>query len=468
MKNNEGPMVIVGGGMTGMLAALFIKKREPQAEVVIVERSERAGGNYRGFNLPGFGYCDRAMRLIYETGIPDFDDILHGLLPEKEWHVMPDNLKDIVGAYWRGELQTHSPYLDLRRLGEPERRQCEREVLERLQKQGGEPRQTENAAQYLAGRFGPTAGGHIGKVLEKFYGVPASALHESATYQPTMRRVVLYGEAEMKEVMRDGRMRSVIAWPDQLTLPVKRQPSQSGLYPRKFGIDRVIDAAHQQLREQGVRFLFNRRVASLKIVGKEITQVILDDGSVIEEPALLVSANGLCGSLSMLRQGTAPPASDFVPPRCWQVYLRVTEKPNMDGLYYCWCFDEDYRTFRVTNYASYCPDAKNEAGYPVCVELWSSDATAEEAIERAVRELRGMKLVNGEEGIGARAAIQAMNMHGFCTLEHTKKLRAMRQEIRERSPRNMLTVGPFIEDGVMLFYEVSRRMCAMISERLGK
>jgi 2-polyprenyl-6-methoxyphenol hydroxylase-like FAD-dependent oxidoreductase len=398
MKNSEGPMVIAGGGMTGMLAALFIKKREPRTDVIIVERSDQAGGSYRGFNLPGFGYCDRAMRLIYETGIPDFDAILHGLLPEKEWYVLADNVKDIVGAYWRGELQTHSPYLDLRRLGEPERRQCEREVLERLQKQGGESRQTEDAAHYLTGRFGPTAGGHIEKVLKKFYGVPASALHESATYQPAMNRVVLYGEAEMKAVMRDGKMSSVIAWPDQLTLPVKRQPSQNGLYPRKFGIDRVIDAAHQQLQGQGVRFLFNRRVTALKVAGKDITQVVLDDGTVIEAPALLLVANGLHGSLSMLRQGNGPSVSDFVPPRCWQVYLRVTEKPNMDGLYHCWCFDEDYRTFRVTNYVNYCPDAKNNKGYPVCVELWSSDATAQEAMERAVRELREMKLVTARKG----------------------------------------------------------------------
>jgi len=449
-----------------MLAALLIKKRKPRADVVIVERSAQPGGSYRGVNLPGFGYCDCAMRLYYETGLPDFDAILHGLLPEKEWYVLPDNVKDIVGAYWRGELQTHSPYLDLRRLSQPERRRCEREVLERLRNQGGESQQTEDAAQYLRRRFGSATGGYIEKVLEKFYGVPASALHESATYQPAMNRVVLYNEAEMQPVMRDEKMRSVIAWPDQLTLPVKRQPSQSGLYPRKFGIDRVIDAAHQQLERQGTRFLFNRRVAALKVAGKGVTRVLLDDGMVLEEPALLLGANGLHGSLNMLREGTGPSASDFVPPRCWHVYLRLAERPNMGGLYYCWCLDEGYRTFRVTNYVNYCPDARNAEGYPVCVELWSSDATTQEAIQRAVRELGEMNLVNGEQGIGARAAVQAMNMHALCTLENVQKLRAMRQELRERSPRNMITVGPFIEDGVMQLYDVSRKMCAMISERM--
>ena len=139
----------------------------------------------------------------------------------------------------------------------------------------------------------------------------------------------------------------------------------------------------------------------------------------------------------------------------------------MDGIYHCWCFDEDYRTFRVTNYVNYCPDARNDAGYPVCVELWSSDGTAQEAIGQAVRELCEMKLVNGPEGIGARVAVQTINMHGLRTLEYTQKLGAMRDEIRERSPRNMLTAGPLIENGIMQLYEVSRKMCATISEHIG-
>jgi protoporphyrinogen oxidase len=467
MNTNKGPVVITSAGMTGMLAALFIKKRQPRADVIILESSSQVGTSFRGVNLPGFGNCDRAMRLLYETGIPDFDAILHGLLPENEWHVLRDNVKDIAGAYWRGELQTCSAYLDLRRLGQSERRQCECEILQLLHKQRGDSLHKEDAAQYLKSRFGPTIAGHIEKVLEKFYGVPASALHESATYQPAMNRVVLYDEADMTAVMKDEKMRSVIAWPDQLTLPVKRQPSQSGLYPRKFGIDAVIDAVHRQLQALGVRFQFNRRVAGLKVAGDDIAQVTLDDGAVIERPSLVISANGLHGSLSMLRQGNAPSASDVVPPRCWQVYLRVRAKPNMGGLYYCWCFDPEYRTFRVTNYVNYCPDARTDDGYPMCVELWSSDSNAQQAIERATQELRKMQILNGEDGLVASAAIQASNLHALCTLENVQKLRAMREQVRELSPRNMLTIGPLIEDGVMLLYDVSRKMCAMISERIG-
>ncbi|HWQ91519.1 MAG TPA: NAD(P)-binding protein [Clostridia bacterium] len=466
MKTIDHPIVIVGGGMTGTLAALFIKKREPRAEVILVERSGQVGGSYRGVHLPGFGYCDRAMRLIYETGLPEFDSILHGLLPPEEWHVLADNVKDVVGAYWRGQLQKYSPYLDLRRLEEPERRACERELLERLRHSGGESGHAEDASQYLRARFGPTAGGYVEKVLEKFYCMPASDLHETATYQPAMNRVILYGEDEMGPVMRDEKLRALIAWPDQLTLPVKRQPSQSGLYPRRFGINRVIDAAFQQLQDQGVRLLLNRGVASLKIDGDAVTAVTLDDGTVIENPALLIGANGLHGSLSVLRKGNAPEPAGFTPPRCWQVFLRVTERPNMDGLYHFWCFDETCRTFRVTSYANYCPDAKTADGYPLCVEVWSSDAEPRQAIHRAVDELGRMNIISGHEAISAWAAIPAMNMHGLCTMEHVRRLRAMRQELKELSPANMITVGPFIEDGVMLLYEVCRKMCTLISQRL--
>jgi protoporphyrinogen oxidase len=459
----ERPIVIVGAGMTGLLAALFIKKKEPRADVILVECSDRVGGNYRGMDLPGFGYCDMAMRLIYETGIPEFDSILHGLLPEDEWHILPDNVKDVVGAYWQGELQTHSPYLDLRRLGEPVRQRCEREVLESVRKDSGsEP--AENASRYLQARFGPTAGGYVEKVLEKLYGVPSSLLHRTATVQPAMDRVILYGEEQMLPIMKDQKMRSVIAWPDQLTLPVKRVPAQSGLYPRRFGINRVIDAAFQHLQQQGVRFVFNRKVSSLDLDCDMIAAARLDNGDVIDHPALLISANGLHGSLGMLINGTEP-LPNIAPPRVWLVFLRTQERPGMDGLYHFWCFDEAYRTFRVTSYANYCPAARNEQGYPLCVELWSEDQDASHAIARALRELQGMNIC-GEDGITAQAAMRAANMHSLCSLESVDKLRAMREEVRRRSPQNMVTVGPFIEDGLMLLYEVSRRMCAMISARL--
>jgi hypothetical protein len=57
-------------------------------------------------------------------------------------------------------------------------------------------------------------------------------------------------------------------------------------------------------------------------------------------------------------------------------------RPNMGNVYHCWCFDEACRAFRVTHYSNYYPAARTAAGYPLCVELWSDDPDAAQAIDR--------------------------------------------------------------------------------------
>jgi protoporphyrinogen oxidase len=457
-------VVIVGAGMSGILAAFLVKKQHPLTNVLVIERSGQAGGHFRGIDLPGFGYCDRAMRLLYETGISELDAILHGILPENEWHVLPDNVKDIVGIYWRGELQTHSAYLDLRRLPQSVYCQCEREILQ-CAGNGKLVSPAANAAQYLTGRFGPTTASFLASVLQKFYGVSASALHESATCQPAMNRVILYDKDQMRFVLHDEKLRAVIAWPDQLTFPLKRQAPQSGLYPRRFGMTRVIDAAVTKLMQMGVHFLFNRRVASLEISGDNVSAVNLDDGTVIHAPALLINANGLHASLGMLHDPGSSPSAEPPPPRCWMVFLRTLEPPNMGRLYHLWCFDETLQTFRVTNYANYCPDARTVEGYPLCVELWSDDPRPSQAVARAIEELRRMNVI-GQKYITAHAAVQGPNLHALCTLDYIERLRAVREEVQQRSPSNMLTVGPFVQEGSMLLFDVARTMHAMLTERM--
>lgn len=463
------PILVIGAGMSGLLAALLVKKRQPRANVIVVERAAHAGGDYRGVDVEGFGPCDRAMRVIYETGFPEFDELLHGLLPENAWHVLPDNRKDVVGLYWRGALQTNCQYIDLRRLPSNVHRQCEEEILrcarEHVSSNGTGRPTAEDAASHLASRLGPTAGSYLSTALQKLYRQPANALHLSATSHPAMNRVVLYNQDRMTPVLQSDALRAVIAWPEQLTFPLKRQPAQAGLYPKRFGMDGVIDAAVDQLQRRGVRVLLNRHVAALQLDGPIARLAILDDGAVIENPALIIGANGLHASRALLSGPTNPPPSSPRPPRHWMVFFRTSEPPEMGRLYHFFCYDERYRAFRVTNYANYCPAARTAEGYPLCVELWSEEEDAAHALARARAELVGMGILEPRT-ITLQGAVPVPNVHALTSVETVRHLRAVRHEVRERSPENMITVGPFMEDGVLLLFEVWRKMYPLIAERV--
>jgi oxygen-dependent protoporphyrinogen oxidase len=72
-------IVIVGGGISGLAIAWAIRRREPRAEVVLLERSARTGGNIRTEHVDGYicesgpdGFLDNApetLKLVRAIGL---------------------------------------------------------------------------------------------------------------------------------------------------------------------------------------------------------------------------------------------------------------------------------------------------------------------------------------------------------------------------------------------------------------
>ena len=56
------------------------------------------------------------MHNIYDSGIVGLDERVAGLLPEADWQIAEGNARDLAGIFFRGRLQTNSPYIDLRHL----------------------------------------------------------------------------------------------------------------------------------------------------------------------------------------------------------------------------------------------------------------------------------------------------------------------------------------------------------------
>ena len=72
-------VVIVGGGIAGLAAARAIRAQVPAAEVVVLERSDRPGGNIRSDRIDGYlcesgpdGFLDNApatLEFVEDLGL---------------------------------------------------------------------------------------------------------------------------------------------------------------------------------------------------------------------------------------------------------------------------------------------------------------------------------------------------------------------------------------------------------------
>lgn len=437
----EPRILIAGAGMTGMMAALLLARRVDPARITLIESAAVSGGNYRSVSIGGQRF-DQGMRMLYETGDAELDALIHGLLPERDWHIYRGNEKDIAGIYWRGALQQHSPYIDLRRLPTPY------SLPERIGQSGPD------AASQLAARFGPPVAALLGEVLHKLYGQPAEQLDAMALHQPAMNRVVLLDSDALQAQLHNEATRARVAWPDQLTMPPLRSFDQAALYPRRYGMDAVIDALQARLDALGVTLLFGRSVAALTQQAGRITRAMLDDGTPLDITQLYWTGSPYKLAALLGMEAAAPAAA----PHAQLAYFRLRKPPAMGRLYHFYVFDEGFHSFRVTHYASYCPAVE---GYPLCVELWHmKDASPQTVLATAGQELVRMGIAEAGH-IEPLGVASTANLHAHCSLADMASLRQVRGQLQAGVP-NATWLGAFAREGQMLLYEVWRDMTAQI------
>lgn len=433
-----------------MMAALLLKRRHPSRQVILLEAAAQPGGNYRCVDLGPQGRFDQGMRMFYETGIPEFDALIHGILPAQDWHVMRGNEKDIAGIYWKGGLQVHTPYLDLRRLEPDAFAACKREVLAAAE--ADKPADTAYALAYLQGRFGPMVAGMLGEVLEKLYGAAAQQLDVIACKQPAMDRVVLFDSETMQGLLGDAALRARVAWPEQLTLPVMRPFNQAALYPRRYGMDAVIARLQAQLEDAGVALRLGDSIQYIEQAQGRI-RTIRTKSAQIDAPAQLLWTGGLPVLAKLLGLAVPPPPAM---PQTALAYVLLPQPPEaMQRLYHFYCFDKGLHSFRVTNHANYCPDAKHAAGYPLCVELWNVPPGVEPGA-LAVKELSAMGIAT--EGAVVAGVAHTPNLHAMCGLEAVQGMRKLREGVQALAVENLELAGVAAVEGLLLLYEVWRDM----------
>ena len=90
--------VVVGGGITGIFSAYFLKKKFPQDHVQLIESSSNLGGLLKSFNYREFGFFDYGVHTFYETGIYEIDNFFQKHKPEGGWNFLEGYERDLGGC----------------------------------------------------------------------------------------------------------------------------------------------------------------------------------------------------------------------------------------------------------------------------------------------------------------------------------------------------------------------------------
>jgi protoporphyrinogen oxidase len=465
-------IVVVGGGLAGLVSALLTAERGTGGPVYLVERTTELGGLLRSYDAGPFGRFDHGMHTFTSSGIADLDTFMRDLMPEDEWIVMAGRYRDISGVVFGGRLQLDTHYPDLHSLSKSEFQECAADLLVAL----GRPAAKDQASlgAFLHNRFGDGITRAIfGPIVQKLYGVETSLLDPIVAQIMPLDRVTLYEMAGFQDLMKSERIRTTIAFPDQRDLPLNFASTRYSLYPKRFGAFRLPAALEGRLRDADVRIMTNTAVAAVEHEGAKICRVELDsDGKrlTLPHPRQIFWTAGYPALGRLL--GLQSANTKFEQNRIPAVMNLLLDRPlEVRDLYYFWCWEPALRTYRITNYVNYCPDAPRAGGFPVCLEcaLRPGDATDGDALQSlAARELSACGVF--PKNARVLHSVGGVLPVGFPTFSLRNKalLRAVKNELASLELSNLSVTGLMADWGIVYQPEVLAHAYATVNAYLDR
>lgn len=458
----NGSTVIAGAGLTGLMCALRLKLDKPLEKIIVFEKASTAGGMYNSIEYEDDIVFDYGMHVVYESCNHDVDSLYRFVMPDNEWNIYQDNEKDIAGLFFNGKLQTYSHYIDLRYLPQQKKDEFLSSIINcvpDLSQNSGE-----NALDFLHSHFGKSLADQIhAPLLNRMYGYAADNLDAFMIKATALDRVILLDSEVVKNLMDSHSIRARVAFPDQLRLPILRAKKQKALYPKKFGMKYFIERILLKLHSLGVQVLMSTTVENIAWKNGCVDKLQLrtkNDSVISIDIKNVIWSAGMPSLSKFLKIDTTDLVFDKGPSVIY-VNILLDQPPHMDRLYYFYCYEPNFSTFRVTNYSNYCPDAFRAKKYPICVEIWPTKAglekskmSEEQAIKIALKEIAMFGIIGDNHQVLFAKAENSGGDFPVLTKRNSFNFQALRQRIKSHGIKNLLNVGLMAENGLFFHSDV--------------
>lgn len=252
---------------------------------------------------------------------------------------------------------------------------------------------------------------------------------------------------------------------DQRELPPAECSPLASFYPKSRGIQQVINVLVERLKAKGVQILCNQRIKAFKREGSSLT-LQLGNGLMLKAEKLYWTANLL--GLAHLTGVKVKYADMDKPLTNVLCHFMLEERPALADLYFLYCADKGFKSYRITNYHAFCPSANAEIdGFPVTMELLlNEEEVAAGSFETlALQEMHQMGIVSKKCKVHFAQAETLKYGFPRPTLANMAELRRIREKILAKYSGQLFFLGVGARDGLFFMDDVLRHTFAFIKKK---
>ncbi len=327
-------VTIVGGGISGLVTALFLKDH---FKVNIIEKNSDVGGLLRSIRKGDAASFDYGTHIVKETGIGEIDKLLFHPLKEKKqtWNTFP-TVK--AGNFFNGKLYKYSPFVNLGHLSKSDCENAKREILACSRKEKKKLGSLDEKSRF---HFGNTVTDKITQILiaKQF----SSDLKELRPCNPFFLSRVIDPSGEMTEKKSsDPFVDARFAFPSY----DQGVGSLLNYYPCSGGIGKFIEHIKSLLGHPNIKFYLGANLTKVEYKGNQVKALEVNNNERINTGVLIWSLP----TFILLKMLELKDFNSIFKAKSLSIHHFSFETPLLLDNHYITNYDLNFLTFRVTLY----------------------------------------------------------------------------------------------------------------------
>jgi NAD(P)-binding Rossmann-like domain len=442
--------VVVGGGISGLVAAGRLRDAMPQADICLLERAPELGGLLAGHCYPEYNLVfDKGTHIFQELGVPELDSFLMDAVDSTDLLIYPQDVGDASGIVFQGKLQSNTHFPDLR--SHP----ALANIVDALRQQtklvdSSVPiDRTASLLVEATRRFGDDYTRDVlMPLLAHVYGCSEQELAAFSMVLPGLTRVVIDDYDDWLRNNQEEGYRAIIGIPDQQRLPSELRHGRRSYYSRHHGSRGIVNAVAKRLLSQGVALHTGASITALNPLESTLDWTDAHGMQHHMSYSGMVLSTGVIGSANLLKLPLA--GRGFEAPMSHHLLHYQLSRPNQSPLCYFYSLDPECNWYRTTNYRAF---SGNPYDRRITVEVLGRPLPDAAGAQAILSDLQRVGFLSSPEG----EVIDALTLPSGFPTPTTRNLKALSKlgdDVRSVVPDNIILGGIGAKPGLFFQNEV--------------